>query len=544
MVTPIASDDGGVQAALVFAMLADEELTTVLDTVRIGDAGENYVFVGDQIVLSSQHKPEELSHLSEQLETPAPNSPLATSVPVAPRASVRTEGSAADAESASPLVVLPEADAQGKLEVDPDAADPEVTDPAVTDPAEADPAEEASREPLHWNLKGYRNYCGQEVIAAWQWLPQHGFGVATEVSKPQAYAPLAYVTKSFRWLFSTISLLTLATFLATLSVAHLRNRALTSQKLGPYTLQSLIGQGGMGKVYRAQHALLRRPTAVKLLEGEHADPASVQRFEREVQLTSQLTHPNTIQIYDFGRSLDGVFYYAMEFLEGPTLAKLVAMDFPIPVARTVHILHQVCGSLREAHRQGLVHRDIKPQNIMLCCRGGMYDFVKVLDFGLVKQFADASDQLTRAATISGTPAYIAPERVDSPDTLDGRSDLYSLGAVAFYLLTGQEVFQGKTAVDVLVRALHDDAPRPSSRTTVVPAALDDLVVRCLQKEPSERPETVDDVLHTLDSIAEAAPWSASQAQAWWEEHWIGQQLVDSDGTDGATHSVKQLPARH
>ena len=282
----------------------------------------------------------------------------------------------------------------------------------------------------------------------------------------------------------------------------------------------------MGKVYRARHALLRRPTAVKLLEGDHADPESVSRFEREVQLTSQLTHPNTIQIYDFGRSPEDVFYYAMEYLDGPTLAQLLSMEPQIPVARTIHILRYACSSLREAHERGLVHRDIKPQNIMLCCRGGMYDFVKVLDFGLVKSFVSPGDQLTRPATLSGTPAYIAPERINHPDALDGRSDLYSLGAVAFFLLTGHEVFRGQTAVEVLVQAMQKDPPRPTTQTTIeIPPELEELTLRCLAKEPSQRPAAIDEVLQVLDLLAERLPWPQSRARQWWEERWTASGLA-------------------
>ncbi len=390
------------------------------------------------------------------------------------------------------------------------------------------------------DLQGYRNYRGLEVIGTWTWLPQFNFGVATEMSKAEAYAPLAYVTTAFRWLSGTVALLALTTYLASLAIARLRRQVRSARKLGPYTLQGLLGQGGMGKVYRASHALLRRPTAVKLLEGEQADPESVRRFEREVQLTSQLSHPNTIQIYDFGRAPDGVFYYAMEYLDGPTLAQLVAMEKQIPVARTIHILQQVCGSLCEAHERGLVHRDIKPQNIMLCCRGGMYDFVKVLDFGLIKSFVSPDSQLTRPATLSGTPAYIAPERVESPDTLDGRSDLYSLGAVAYFLLTGQEVFRGANAVDVLVQALNQEPARPTALTGAeIPRELDDLVVSCLAKEPARRPATVRDVLQVLDPLAHRLPWPPSRAQRWWKERWEPRHtaVVGEDAADPIAAAV-------
>jgi hypothetical protein len=481
-------------AAIAFAFAADEELTERLATARPGKTGETYAFVENEILLSSLHSAKTLQELQRK--------------------------NRATPTSDSPLSMLSERDNRHRFSANHSAV------ATLTPTLRSRFDSSTDSNPLHLNREGYQNYRGQEVVGAWTSLPQHEFSIATEMEKSEAYAPLTYVTTAFRWLFGFVSLLTLATFLSSLTIAYLRNRVKSATQLGPYTLRELLGQGGMGKVYRAQHAILRRPTAVKLLEGDHADPESVKRFEREVQLTSQLTHPNTIQIYDFGRSPEGIFYYAMEYLDGPTLAQLMVLDRRLPVARIIHILRQVCGSLREAHQSGLVHRDIKPQNIMLCCRGGMYDFVKVLDFGLVKSISSPSDELTRPATISGTPAYIAPERVDDPDHLDGRSDLYSLGAVAYYLLTGHEVFRGKSAVDVLVQAMQKDPPRPRGEFPGIPAELDALVVQCLAKEPADRPATVDHVLDVLDSLAEQMPWPQSAAASWWKDRWQASKSTD------------------
>ena len=214
-----------------------------------------------------------------------------------------------------------------------------------------------------------------------------------------------------------------AALASSFSAARLHREVSQARRVGQYTLQKRIGGGGMGQVYLARHALLKRPTAIKLLRPDQTSPLTIARFEREVQLTSQLTHPNTIEIFDFGRTPEGLFYYAMEYLPGLTLAELVRQEGPLPAERVICILRQVCGSLKEAHAVGLIHRDIKPQNIMLCERGGQWDFVKVLDFGLVKQLPDGhAPQLTADQQVSGTPLYIAPEvwiqpqRADAPPT--------------------------------------------------------------------------------------------------------------------------------
>jgi hypothetical protein len=234
----------------------------------------------------------------------------------------------------------------------------------------------------------------------------------------------------------------------------LHEKALEVQKLGQYSLETKIGAGGMGEVYRARHAMLRRPTAVKLLSGDGSE-AQLRRFEKEVQLTARLTHPNTISIYDYGRTPDGIFYYAMELLDGLTLEELVERHGPQPPGRVIHLLRQVCGALREAHRAGLIHRDIKPANIFLTRRGEIPDFVKVLDFGLVRELK--SDQtLTRSNidTVVGTPLFLAPEAIATPDRVDARADLYGLGCVAYFLVTGAVPFAGKNLIELCAHHLH------------------------------------------------------------------------------------------
>ncbi|RYG65354.1 serine/threonine protein kinase, partial [bacterium] len=254
----------------------------------------------------------------------------------------------------------------------------------------------------------------------------------------------------------------------------LQRRVAQARRLGQYTLEEKIGEGGMGEVWKARHAMLRRPTAVKLLPPDKAGAHNLARFEREVQLTSTLTHPNTVAIYDFGRTPDGLFYYAMEYLDGVTLEELVRKHGPQPPGRVVHVLRQVVGALAEAHAAGLIHRDIKPANVLLCERGGAIDVVKVVDFGLVKSLSETALTgelaLSNVNVLTGTPLYLAPEAITSPETLDGRADLYAVGAVAYFLLTGRTVFEGATVVEVCGHHLHSKPVPPSARTAAhVPA---------------------------------------------------------------------------
>jgi hypothetical protein len=298
----------------------------------------------------------------------------------------------------------------------------------------------------------------------------------------------------------------------------LSQRARVATELGQYTLEEKIGEGGMGVVYRARHALLRRPTALKVLPRELAGDRSIQRFEREVQLTSALSHPNTIAIYDYGRSPDGLFYYVMEYLDGITLEELVTHDGPQPAGRVVHLLKQLCGALQEAHEVKLIHRDVKPANIVLCVRGGVADYIKVLDFGLVKQTAEDSTKLSTAQAVVGTPKYLAPEALTDPDGVDARADLYAVGGVGYELLTGEAVFDGATVVEVCAKILHETPVAPSKRRGApIPPALEALVLSCLAKNPGARPASAAEIAGALETQTDLEPWSASDAKRWWNE---------------------------
>jgi eukaryotic-like serine/threonine-protein kinase len=316
--------------------------------------------------------------------------------------------------------------------------------------------------------------------------------------------------------------LAVTTFLAALAssvIYGLRRHVREIARVGQYVLREKVGEGGMGVVYRATHALLRRDTAVKLLLPDRVSAPSLQRFEREVKLTAQLTHPNTVAIFDYGRTPDGVFYYAMEYLEGGDLERLVAYAGPLEPRRAIWILEQVCRALSEAHALGLVHRDIKPSNVLLCERGREGDVAKLLDFGLVMDLNAAPTAGSAASnTLEGTPLYIAPESINSTEEVGAVSDLYSLGAVAFFLLTGDTPFSGSSIVEVCMAHLHAEPRPPSELRPGISPALDAVVLRCLAKEPAARYRTALELREALLACPEAPGWSAAAATAWWRVH--------------------------
>jgi len=299
----------------------------------------------------------------------------------------------------------------------------------------------------------------------------------------------------------------------------LRGEVRRVQRLGQYLLEHKIGEGGMGVVYLARHAMLRRPTAVKLLSPGRTSDSDLRRFEREVRLTAKLTHPNTVAVYDYGRTPHGVFYYAMEFLDGITLEQLVADDGPQPPARVAHILSQACGALSEAHKAGLIHRDVKPANIMLCERGGVPDVVKVLDFGLVKRLETDDGHVTASTTdaVQGTPHYLSPEAIENPKSVEGRSDLYALGAVGYYLLTGKPVFEARNLVTICSKHLTDKPMPPSERLgKPVPEPLENAILSCLAKSPDDRPEDAAALGAVLAAADHGNGWSDAIAHEWWK----------------------------
>lgn len=319
---------------------------------------------------------------------------------------------------------------------------------------------------------------------------------------------------------------TLTTGLAALAsrvIHRLRKEVSDIQSLGQYKLERKLGEGAMGVVYEATHGMLKRPTAIKLLRPELADPDALERFRREVQLTAKLTHPNTVTIYDYGRTPEGLFYYAMELLSGATLTQVVTASGPQPVERVVRILRDAALALNEAHDVGLIHRDVKPSNIMLARQGGVPDVTKVLDFGLVKNLGKVDDlEQTNTMSIKGTPHYLSPEAIQDPQGIDARTDLYALGAVGYYLLAGRHVFDGRTIMEV---CLHHLQTKPTSLAEVcqteVPAGLEELIFACLEKRQADRPATAQELADALDRL-KVARWTRADAEAWWDV--FGQEI--------------------
>ena len=485
---PVRDSEGNLIAALGLCVRPEVDFTRILSVARGGSTGEAYAFNRQGLLLSGSRFDEQLKRL----------------------------GLIADQPESRSILQL------------------ELRDPGVDLTTGARPTKPRSEMPLTRSvshavagssgvdMEGYRDYRGVQVVAAWTWLHNYDFGVATQIDHDEADAPLYAIHPIFWGLFGLLAASALAIFVFSLFVVRLQqiaqHAALKAKRLGQYTLEAKIGEGAMGVVYRGRHAMLRRPTAIKLLAADKTSGTSLARFDREVRLTSQLTHPNTIAIYDFGHTPDGLFYYAMELVEGTNLDALVESTGPLSEGRVIHLLSQMCGSLAEAHSLGLIHRDVKPANIMICRRGGVYDVVKLLDFGLAKAI-DAGRQagLTSAGTITGTPLYLAPEAIIDQNSVDARSDLYSLGAVGYFLLTGTTPFSGTSLIDIC-RKQVDARPEPPSqrlRRRVDPD-LQALILRCLAKQPSDRFARAELLSEALHRCVSAGTWTQSAARDWWQ----------------------------
>lgn len=483
-VAPVLDDQGGVLVALGLRIQPDVEFTHILEIARIGLTGETYAFDRNGTLLSN-------SRFDEQL---------------------RQIGLLSEREDSTLNILLrdPGIDLTTGARPTGSRADLPLTH-AITEAV-------AGRDGV--DIHGYRDYRGVLVVGAWQWLSDEGFGIATKVDVSEAHQTLNTINYAFWSLFALLAIASMAMLTSMLRADRMSEQArlatIELKRLGQYTLEEKLGEGGMGVVYRAKHAMLHRPTAVKFLDAAKTNEKTIARFEREVQLTSQLNHPNTIAIYDYGRTPEGVFYYAMEYLDGINLENLVDWHGLQPEGRVIHILKQVCGSLAEAHHIGLIHRDIKPANILLNYRGGLFDFVKLLDFGLVKTTEHAA-LATHGGGVVGTPLYMSPEACRSPESVDARSDLYAVGAVGYFLLTGTPLFEGESVLDIL-KAQADTLPEAiSQRTTqAVSPELESLLMQCLAKDPAHRPASAQHIAEALSQLATGDSWTDAEARQWWQ----------------------------
>jgi eukaryotic-like serine/threonine-protein kinase len=321
---------------------------------------------------------------------------------------------------------------------------------------------------------------------------------------------------------------------------RLKQEAARSRRFGQYRLKQLIGRGGMGEVYLAEHTLLKRPCALKRIRpGHDTDPITLARFEREVRATAELSHPHTVEIYDYGRSGDGTFYYVMELLWGLTFDDLVHKHGPLPAARVVYLLRQVCDALEEAHAAGLIHRDIKPGNIFAARRGGEYDFAKLLDFGLVKGMARPDQPaLSRAETIVGSPLYMSPEQALNEQTSDVRGDIYSLGTVGYFLLVGHPPFVAENPLEIMISHARDAVRPPSELVPDLPHDVEAILLRCLAKNPEERFASAAALGEALANCSAAGQWTKTDAARWWSEHRDSLVPGSATMTDTGSFEVK------
>lgn len=387
-------------------------------------------------------------------------------------------------------------------------------------------ADQVTRGGTGIDVDGYVGARAADVIGVWTWIDDYDIGLASEMDVTEAREPLR---RMWRWLAAMAALIVLPLLLP-LVFWWLEKRGGPSRLsddrgrlIGQYQLGETLGRGGMGTVYRGTHGMLRRTVAIKVLEGESVSQQAIARFEREAQMTAQLRHPNTIDLYDFGRTDQDAFFYVMEYVDGITMQDLVDDYGAQPPARVIHLLLQVCGSLSEAHHHGLIHRDIKPANLMVTSHPGASDLVKVLDFGLVKHVAsDASAndlqlELTTSEGITGTPMYMSPETVRDAAMSNAASDIYSLGGVGYTLLTGMPMFDGEASADICMKQLKEDPVRPSDRLgRPLPMDLQNVLMSCLRKDPKDRPRSIDDLAAALRQCDDAGGWTDIDALRWWQ----------------------------
>jgi serine/threonine protein kinase len=489
---PIMTTNTNVCGALVFVLNPDTEFTRILSVAHSGESGETFAFDPEGVMISRSRFDEDLKHYG--LISNDTNATSALNLHLMDPGGDLARGFRMDTNAAHPLMKL--------------------VDRAINEGG--------------WgvDIEPSRDYRGVEVIGAWTWLPKYGFGVVTKMDAWEAYRTLRIVRGVFIIMFLLLTLASLATLIVSYRQLVWRSKfteaELKARQLGQYKLISKISEGGMGVLYKAQHALLRRETAIKLLLPDKADDLAIQRFEREVRLTCLLTHPNTIQVYDYGHTPEGMFYYAMEYLDGLNLGELVFHYGPLTEGRIIHLLSQVCDSLNEAHALGLVHRDIKPANIFLCDRGGVPDMVKVLDFGLVKTFDQGhglEQKPDEDEMVVGTPSFMSPEAYEDSARVDYRSDLYSMGAVGYYLLTGQAVFVADNWTETCERRKNEIPEPPGARIgRAICPKVEALIMQLLDRNPDNRPKAAWEVRQLLAASPHAGTWTVEKQMEWWTTH--------------------------
>ncbi|WP_157491270.1 serine/threonine protein kinase [Flammeovirga sp. SJP92] len=361
----------------------------------------------------------------------------------------------------------------------------------------------------------YKDYRGVDVIGVWQWIDDLDFGIVNKEDASDALEMIRKMDWVLGILYFIICVLCFLLYHSNIRILRFNSKI---KQLGQFTVVDKIGEGGFGVVYKAEHSLIKMPVAIKLLKKDFITDDNVKRFEREVMATSALKHPNTIKIYDYGTSNEGYFYYVMEYIDGVTLAKIIDRDQVFPINRAVYILLEVAYSLREAHHKNLVHRDIKPMNIILSKQGEAYDQVKLLDFGLVKELAPNTEH-TAFHKVGGTPLYMAPERLRDPNNSDSKVDIYSLGILGFYMLNGrlmieilsQKVLSGQESIE------QNDIHKLVEREDI-PEDLYALLEKCIQFDPKKRIQSIDDLIFQLEKIAQKHQWTKHNAQDWWKTY--------------------------
>lgn len=481
---PVRDNNFQVVAVLALRTRPEKEFTRILQLGRIGNSGETYAFDGLGTMISNSRFDKDLILL----------------------------GMIPDKEGSKSLLQIQIRDPAGNMT--------EGFRPSVrrSEQKLTRMAENAILGTSNVDVEGYNDYRGVPVVGAWSWLPDYGFGVTTEQDVAEAYRPLTILKFAFWGLLIMLMATSVAILVFSVMVSRLqrksREAAIEARQLGQYQLEEKLGEGGMGVVYRGKHSMLRRPTAIKLINADKVTERSIQNFEREVQITSQLNHPNTVAVYDYGRTPEGVFYYAMEYLDGIELSDLVQEYGPLDPARIIYIVSQICDSLFEAHTHGLVHRDIKPANIMVNWRGGKSDVVKVLDFGLVLARGD----IQNSKRLAGTPLYMSPEAIQTPTTVNACSDLYAVGGVAYYLATGRPMFTANSVAEVCSMQISDAPTPPREIVKDFPEDLESVILNCLEKDCSRRPQSARDLARQLHSCTDANGWNSDAAERWWGRH--------------------------